>query len=529
MSKDKIVDTNLINFYNSIPNKVTNMITRFPPEPNGYLHIGHAKAIYVNFELAKMTNGFCYLRFDDTNPKKEKIEYIDSIIDDVKWLGYNPDKITFTSNYFDQLIKYAYDLISKDLAYICELDSNTIKAQRNTKTDSPYRNRSIDESKKLFSQMIEGVIPENTMTLRLKADMQSNNPNMRDPVIYRVIISDPHPKTGTKYKVYPTYDYSHCIVDSIEGITHSLCSIEFQTKNEVYVWILDKLELRKPIQIEYSKLNITDTVLSKRKLIKLVEDKTVESWSSCELPTLKGLCNKGYTQNSIKSFISKLGVSVGRASMTNTNLDILEECVRQDLNEKAPRVLAIVKPLLVNIINLKENKIIIVKDFPFQKDSCTHEITISPNIFIEQDDFREIDSSDYFRLAPPEKIVRLKYFGLVKYVSHTKDDNQNINFVNVILLPDDYKPKNRVKGTINWIDCNNCVPIVINKYDKLVDKEGNINNNCKSVVNVLADTSLMNRKMGTSVQFEKLGYMHINDYSNNVMTVNMIASIMNGL
>lgn len=407
----------LVNFYNKIKKQYMGpLVTRFPPEPSGYLHLGHVKAIYVNFELAKMSNGICYLRFDDTNPATEKQEYIDNIIEDVKFLGYEPDAITFTSDYFDQLLNFAITLIKNDLAYVCNLTKEEIREQRDKCIESINRNNDRDTNLELFNKMVAGTIPEGTMTLRLKCDMQSKNANMRDPVIYRIITNVDHPRSGSKYKVYPTYDYSHCIVDYLENITHSLCSIEFKDKNELYVWILVKLFGNKytdtylPKQIEYAKVNIEGTILSKRKISALINTGLIDNWTNCALPTIKGLKNKGYTKDIILEFTSSLGLNIGKVSMTNTNFNILEEYARKALLKISTKITAIKNPLPVTIINTGET------------------------VWVDGSDFKEIDTPDFYRLTPNvNKYVRIKNIGIVTYNHHTGtiiDNNINI-FVNL--------------------------------------------------------------------------------------------------
>ena len=509
------------------------VVTRFPPEPNGYLHIGHAKAMYINFTFAKSNNGICYMRFDDTNPNKEKDEYTNSILEDLKWLGHNPYKVTYTSDYFEKLYELAVELIKKDKAYVCELDGDIIKKDRMNKTESPFRNRPIDESLKLFNEMREGKHKEGSMTLRLKCDMNSPNPNMRDLIAYRILFKEHH-RTGNNWVIYPTYDYSHPIVDSLESISHSLCSIEFQTRNELYRWLLDTLDMHRSTQIEYSRLNISHTVLSKRKLIELVNGSIVSGWDDPRMPTIKGFRRKGYTPNSINEFCERVGLNLAGSSVNIVNYGLLEECLRQELDKTAPRVMAIVNPLKVNIINFKEQFTAYASDFPYMgENSPTHPINVGQIIYIDRDDFREEDSSKYFRLAP-NKIVRLKYIGLIKCVGYTKGADNNVIELFVELLDSHYKPEKRVKGTLNWVsEIDHCM-IEIRQYEHLFPKEINnekellnqLNLNSEKRMNIMTDTSIKNAKIYDKFQFERIGYFSVDpDSSNDHKVMNMTVSL----
>lgn len=511
------------------------IVTRFPPESNGFLYLGHAKAMNINFGFAKAKNGICYLRFDDTNPAKERQEYIDSILEDMLFLGHVPYRVTYTSDYFDILYENALKLIKTGKAYVDELDQETMQKQRYNKIESPYRNRSIDESLKLFDEMKNGLHKENSIVLRLKIDMNDDNPNMRDPVAYRILFKN-HPRTGNKWCIYPSYDYSHPIVDSLENITHSLCSIEFQIRNKLYKWIPDALNIYKAPQIEYSRLNISHTVLSKRKLIQLVENNIVDGWDDPRLPTIKGLKRKGYTANSINEFCNRIGISVGISSQTLVNYELLEECLRHDLEDKTPRVMAIINPLKVIITNLSDDHKIMINalDFPNLKEkSTTHLINVRNVVYIEKDDFRMQDSPNYFRLAP-NKIVRLKYFGLIKCNDVIKDNNNNITELHVELLPVDYNPCKRIKGTINWISDIDHSLVEIRKYDHLFPKQLNdskewlsqLNMNSKEIITVMTDNFVLNTKPYTKFQFERIGYFLVDpDTSDKKIVMNMITAL----
>ncbi len=489
--------------------------TRFPPEPNGHLHLGHAKAMFINFGYADLKKGTCYLRFDDTNPNTEKQEYIDSIQEDVNWLGYTPTKITYTSDYFEQLYNLAIQMIKLDRAYVCELDQKTVKENRRDKIESPYRNRPISESLKLLEDMKKGRFEEGSMTLRMKMDMNSNNPNMRDFVAYRIIYTT-HPRSGTKYCIYPSYDYSHCIVDSLEKITHSLCSIEFQSRNEPYSWILDTLDIFRSKQIEYSRLNMTHTLLSKRKLLQLVSEKLVSGWDDPRMPTLKGLKRKGYTPEAIRSFCQKIGISVG-GSGNLVRYEILENCLREDLERKVPRAFAVIDPLLITITNWnKPDEELKAYDFPFLGDnSSTHVISFEKHVYINRSDFRLQDDPKYYGLAPG-KVVRLKYAHFIKCLDVQFDKEKKIIGLLCEYSPTYDKKVSKVKGIINWVGSSN-IKITVNEYDHLfpevfeqeTDWLSQLNNNSLKTYSALADLSIKNVKAYDKVQFERLGYFSV--------------------
>lgn len=505
------------------------IITRFPPEPNGYLHLGHAKAIFINFTFAKSKNGICYLRLDDTNPLKETQEYVDSIIEDVKWLGHKPYKITNTSDYNDQLYDYAIQLIKMNKAYVCESNKETIKKQRMDDIESIYRNRPIEESLKLFEEMTQGKHKEGSMVLRLKSDTKSGNPNMKDLVAYRIF-----PINTSKYNGFFTYDFSHPIVDSLENITHSLCSMEFQTRNELYRWVTETLGIYAPPQIEYSRLNITHTVLSKRKLIELVNDNIIEGWDDPRMPTIKGLRRRGYTAEAINDFCERIGLSLATSSST-IKYELLEECLRQDLEKKAPRVMAIINPLKIIITNISNNDNIevLALDFPnLGNSSAKHKINVGNIVYIDKDDFRLIDVPNYFRLAP-NKIVRLKYLGLIKCYDVKINSLNEVAELYCELLPSDFKPEKRVQGTINWISEIDHCEIEIRKYDHLfpekldMNKEWKqqLNSNSKIIINIMTDTSIKNNKID-KFQFERIGYFSVDpDTTNDKIVMNMITPL----
>ena len=386
------------------------IVTRFPPEPNGYLHIGHAKSICLNFNMARQFNGKCNLRFDDSNPAKEKQIYIDAIQSAVSWLGFKYEDPLFASNYFDQLYDFAVALIQKGKAYVCSLAADEIREYRGTLTepgkDSPFRDRSVDENMDLFTRMKNGEFDEGKHTLRAKIDMASPNINLRDPIIYRVKKAS-HPKTGDKWCIYPMYDFTHCLSDALEGITHSLCSLEFEDHRPLYDWILDELETPcHPQQIEFARMNINYTVLSKRKLQRLVEDNHVTGWDDPRLPTLEGMRRRGYTPESIRTFCNIIGVSKKESRI---DMGLLESCLRDDLNEKAPRVMAVLNPLKVTIENYPSDRTeeLVAKNHPQKEEMGTRSITFSKEIWVEQDDFMEDPPKKFFRLGPGRE-VRLR-------------------------------------------------------------------------------------------------------------------------
>lgn len=453
-------------------------VTRFPPEPNGHLHLGHAKAMYINFNYDK--NGIVNLRFDDTNPLKEKDIYVNSILEDVEWLGYKPDKITYTSDYFDKLYEYAIQLIKMDKAYVCELTSDRMKFERKNNIDSPFRIRPINESLKIFQEMKNGV--HDHMTLRLKGDMSSNNPTLRDMVAYRIIRCE-HARVKN-WVIYPTYDFSHPIVDSLEGITHSFCSIEFKSRNELYRWISSTLNINAPPQIEYSRLNVSNVILSKRKILELIDNNSASGWDDPLLATLKGLKRKGFTPEAINDFCHRIGTSIGTTG-TIVHYELLEECLRKDLNTKVPRILAILNPLKIIILNFSD-MVIKAMDFPDLPNTTTREIKVGSEIYIDKEDFRVVDSKNYYRLAP-NKIVKLKYLGYVKCVEVKKD-------IYVEFLPD-FKPDKKIKGILNWVSEIDHVKIKIRKF--------NINNT--EIVEGLCDSSIL---LHNTFQFERIGYFH---------------------
>src|SRR3990167_11280913 len=397
--------------------------TRFPPEPNGYLHIGHAKSICLNFGLAAEFGGLCNLRFDDTNPSKEDIEYVESIKEDVRWLGFDwGDREFYASDYFEQLYQFALRLIKAGKAFVCDLDADQMREYRGTLTEpgknSPYRDRSVDENLGLFQRMRAGEFADGSRTLRAKIDMASPNINMRDPVMYRVLRSTHH-RTGDQWCIYPTYDFAHGQSDSIEGITHSICTLEFEDHRPLYDWFLDQLNIHHPRQIEFARLNLTHTVLSKRKLLQLVQGGHVAGWDDPRMPTLAGIRRRGYTPEAIRNFCERIGVAK-RDSIVD--MALLEYCIREDLNKRAPRVMAVLRPLRVVIVNYPEDKIeeLDAVNNPEDLAMGTRKIPFSRVLYIERDDFREDPPKQFFRLAPGRE-VRLRYAYYITCVNAVKD------------------------------------------------------------------------------------------------------------
>lgn len=449
--------------------------TRFPPEPNGYLHIGHAKSICLNFGMALRNNGLCNLRFDDTNPIKEDIEYVDSIQEDVKWLGFDWDeRLFFASDYFDRLYEFAVQLIKYDKAYVCDLSADEIREYRGTLTqpgkNSPYRDRTIDENLNLFEKMKAGEFADGSKVLRAKIDMASPNLNMRDPVLYRILRSTHH-RTGDEWCIYPMYDYAHPLSDYLEGITHSICTLEFESHRPLYDWSLKELKLEnRPKQVEFARLNINYTVMSKRKLLELVKNDYVNGWDDPRMPTISGLRRRGYTPEAIRDFCSRIGI----AKADNiVDIALLEHCIREDLNKKATRVMAVLRPLKVIIDNYPEDKVeeLEADNNPEDPDAGTRKTPFSRVIYIEQEDFMENPSKKYFRLSPGKE-VRLKHAYFIKCESVVKDEQTG----EIIELHCTYDPASRggespdgrkVKGTLHWVSAPHAIDAEVRIYDNL--------------------------------------------------------------
>jgi len=502
------------------------IVTRFPPEPNGYLHIGHAKSICLNFGIAKEYNGTCSLRFDDTNPAKEETEYVESIQKDVKWLGfYWEDRLYFTSDYFDKLYGFALKLINDGKAYVDSLSIDEIREFRGTLKEpgreSPHRNRTVEENLTLFEQMNNGEFDEGAHVLRAKIDMAAANINMRDPVIYR-IVKAPHHRTGSKFNIYPTYDFAHGQSDSIEGVTHSLCTLEFEDHRPLYDWFIKELGIHVSRQIEFARLNLSYTVLSKRKLIELVKNNYVSGWDDPRMPTISGLRRRGFTPESIVKFCNQIGISKHNSII---DISLLEFCIREDLNKKALRVMAVINPVKVIIDNYPDDLEEELEGInnPEDESMGTRTVPFSKELYIERDDFREESSKKYFRLSPGTE-VRLRYGYYITCTDYKKDESTG----EITEIHCTYDPQTRggsspegrkVKGTIHWVSAKHCIEAEVRLYDRLftvpepdLAKDGKdykdfLNNDSVQIVNTCKiEPSLRQAQPFTNYQFERLGY-----------------------
>lgn len=502
------------------------IITRFPPEPNGYLHIGHAKSICLNFGIAAEQKGECHLRFDDTNPEKEEVEYIDSIIEDVKWLGFEwGAKEYYASDYFDRLYEYAIELIKNGKAYVDSQSAEEMRLNRGTLTEpgkaSPYRERSVQENIDLFERMKNGEFEEGAHVLRAKIDLASPNINLRDPVIYR-IRKVAHHRTGDKWCIYPMYDYTHCISDAIEEITHSVCTLEFEDHRPLYDWVLDELKTPcHPQQIEFARLNLSYTVMSKRKLLSLVKNGLVDGWDDPRMPTISGLRRRGVTPEALRDFCDRIGVAK-RDSMVD--MALLEHCIREDLNERAPRAMAVLKPLKIVIENYPEGQIeeFEALNHPLYPERGTHKVSFSREIFVERDDFMETPVKGFHRLAPGKE-VRLRYAYIVQCTGFSKDpETGEVTEIRCVYDPEtrggNTPDGRKIKGTIHWVSASKCALAEIRIYDRLftvenpeADKEKEFLDfmNPESLT-VLKDCpvelSILQADPGSRFQFERQGY-----------------------
>jgi glutaminyl-tRNA synthetase len=500
--------------------------TRFPPEPNGYLHIGHAKAFIIDFGIALDYGGQCNLRFDDTNPVKEETEYVDAIMDDIRWIGYDwEDRLFYASDYFEQLYQFAVTLIEKGKAYVDDLSADQIREYRGTLTepgkDSPYRERTVAENLELFQRMRDGEFPDGARVLRAKIDMASGNMNMRDPVMYR-ILKAAHHRTGDRWCVYPMYDFAHGQSDSIEGITHSLCSLEYEDHRPLYDWFLEQLEIYHPRQIEFARLALSYTVLSKRMLIQLVRGNYVRGWDDPRMPTLSGMRRRGYTPEAIRNFIERVGVA---KNYSIVDVSLLEYCVREDLNKNAPRVMGVLRPLKVIIDNYPDNQEeeLEAMSNPEDPGAGTRKVWFSHELYIEQEDFRENPPPKYFRLAPGKE-VRLRSGYFIRCNEVVKDATTG----EVIELHCTYDPETRggyapdgrkVQGTLHWVSARHSLDAEIRLYDRLFIKPDptqtapdgsfidNINPDSLQVLNgCKVEANLREAKPGYRCQFERMGY-----------------------
>jgi glutaminyl-tRNA synthetase len=522
------------------------VVTRFPPEPNGYLHIGHAKSICLNFGIAaENKNGLCNLRFDDTNPTKEEQQYIDSIIEDVKWLGWDwGERLYYASDYFEQMYEYAVQLVKAGKAYVCDLTAEQIKDYRGTLTkpgkNSPYRNRSIEENLELFERMRCGEFPDGSRTLRAKIDMTHPNLNMRDPVMYRVLHAT-HPRTADKWCIYPTYDWAHGLEDSIEKITHSICTLEFENHRPLYDWYLEALGVYHPRQYEFARLNLTYTVMSKRKLLQLVEAGLVNGWDDPRMPTISGLRRRGYSSTAVRNFCKRIGVN-----KFNSTIDIalLEHCLREDLNKTSLRVMAVLRPLKVVIDNYPADKVeeLEAVNNPEDPDAGTRKVPFSRKLYIEQDDFMEKPPKKFYRLAPGREI-RLRYAYFITCKEVVKNANGEI-----VELHCTYDPATRggnapdgrkVKSTLHWVSAERSLEAEVRLYDHLFTKENpddveegadfksNLNPNSLEVLkSCRVEPSLKGAKPLSRYQFERLGYFCVDpDSSEETLVFNRTVSL----
>jgi len=513
--------------------RVKEVVTRFPPEPNGYLHIGHAKAITIDFGLAKEFGGRCHLRFDDTNPSKEEQEYVDSIMEDIRWLGWEwKNYIYFASDYFEKLYEWAIYLIKQGKAFVCDLSSEELRSYRGTLTEpgkeSPYRNRSVEENLNLFERMENGEFPDGSKTLRAKIDMSHPNINMRDPVMYRILRATHH-RTGDKWCIYPTYDYAHGQSDAIEGITHSICTLEFEDHRPLYEWFVDNLPVeKKPHQYEFARLNLTYTVLSKRKLLSLVQKGIVSGWDDPRMPTIAGLRRRGYTPEAIRNFCEAIGVAKANSTV---DLAFLEECLRDDLNKKAQRRMAVLKPLKVTIENYPEGESeeLEVSNNPEDPLSGKRKVKFSRNIYIEKDDFMVEPPPKFFRLAPQREVRLRNAYYLTCTGFKTDEKGEVIEVIGKIdpgtrggWSPDGRSPK----VTLHWVNCEDCFEAEVRLYDRLFLKENpddveegkdflsNLNpDSLKVLKGCKLEPSLKNAKIGEIYQFERVGYFTLDSDS----------------
>jgi glutaminyl-tRNA synthetase len=523
------------------------VVTRFPPEPNGYLHIGHAKSICLNFGIAaENEGGICNLRFDDTNPGKEDIEYVESIIQDVRWLGFDwNDRLFYASDYFEQLYQYALQLIKAGKAYVCSLSADEIRESRGTLTtpgkESPYRNRSVTENQDLFERMQAGEFEDGSHVLRAKIDMASPNVLMRDPALYRIRRISHH-RTGHKWCIYPMYDFAHCLSDSIEGITHSLCTLEFEINRQLYDWILDELNVDcHPQQIEFARLNLSYTVLSKRKLVELVTGGYVSGWDDPRMPTISGLRRRGYTPESIRNFCERIGVA-RRDSVVD--MALLEYCIREDLNKRAQRVMGVLNPLKIVIDNYPEDKVeeLDALNNPEDPGLGTRKIPFSRVIYIEQDDFLEEPPKKFFRLAPGRE-VRLRYAYYIRCVRVVKDEKTG----RVVALHCTYDPDTRggsspdgrkVKATLHWVSAAHAIKVQTRLYDHLFIKENPdeekdvdfktyLNPSSLEICPFFVEPSLDGAAPGSRYQFERLGYFCVDsvDSSSQALVFNRTVAL----
>ena len=503
--------------------------TRLPPEPNGYLHIGHVKAFMIDYLVAKENGGELVLRFDDTNPTKEETEFVEAIEEDARWLGIEWVKVTYASDYFDELYAWAVQLVKKGLAYVDDQTPEEVSKSRGTLTEpginSPYRDRSVEENLDLLERMKNGEFPDGSRILRAKIDMAHPNINMRDPAMYRIIHNPPHHRTGDKWKIYPMYDWSHGQNDSMEGITHSLCSLEYENHRPLYEWFLDQLGVFKPRQIEFARLNMNYTVMSKRKLRRLVEENHVNGWDDPRMPTLRGMRRRGYTANAILEFIRRVGVA---KNYSISDVALLEECVRDDLNKHALRRMAAIRPLKVIIDNYPDDLVeeMDAVNNPEDASAGTRKVPFSKVIYIEQDDFREVPPAKYYRLFPGNE-VRLRYAYFIKCTHVIKNEAGEVIEVHATYDPTtkggDAQDGRKVKSTIHWVSAKHAKEVEVRMYDRLFNKEnpeegeegflGCLNPTSLETLTGYVEPALASAEVGSRFQFERLGYFCVDKES----------------
>lgn len=522
--------------------KVKEVYTRFPPEPNGYLHIGHAKSLCINFGIASKYNGKCNLRFDDTNPAKEDEEYVESIKRDIEWLGFKWDKLLFASDYFDVMYDCAIKLIKKGKAYVCDLSAEEIKNTRGTLTqpgtESPYRNRSVEENLRLFEGMKNGEFADGSKVLRAKIDMASPNLNMRDPVIYRVLRATHH-NTGDKWCIYPMYDFAHPIEDAHEGITHSICTLEFEDHRPLYDWVVRECEFPDPLpqQIEFARLNITNTIMSKRYLKRLVDEGKVMGWDDPRMPTLSGMRRRGIPAAALRDFCERIGVSKANSEVESTYLD---SCVRDNLNMTADRVMAVLEPLKVVLTNVEDKEVLEVENNPNAETVTHRQVTFGKNIYIDRSDFALVPPPKYFRLKP-DGYVRLKGAYIIHCDEVVYNDSGDVDYLKCSIVPDSKSGSDtsgmKVKGVIQWVDADNCVDLEVRQLESLLtdvvdgvtDFTERFNNNSMVIVKGKGEKCLADSMEGKTYQFMRIGYyVYDKDSTDDVKVFNRVVGLKDG-
>ena len=522
--------------------KVKEVYTRFPPEPNGYLHVGHAKSLCINFGIASKYNGKCNLRFDDTNPAKEDEEYVESIKRDIEWLGFKWDKLLFASDYFDVMYDCAIKLIKKGKAYVCDLSAEEIKNTRGTLTqpgtESPYRNRSVEENLRLFEGMKNGEFADGSKVLRAKIDMASPNLNMRDPVIYRVLHATHH-NTGDKWCIYPMYDFAHPIEDAHEGITHSICTLEFEDHRPLYDWVVRECEFPDPLpqQIEFARLNITNTIMSKRYLKRLVDEGKVMGWDDPRMPTLSGMRRRGIPAAALRDFCERIGISKANSEVESAYLD---SCVRDNLNMTADRVMAVLEPLKVVLTNVEDKEVLEVENNPNAETITHRQVTFGKNIYIDRSDFALVPPPKYFRLKP-DGYVRLKGAYIIHCDEVVYNDSGDVDYLKCSIVPDSKSGSDtsgmKVKGVIQWVDADNCVDLEVRQLESLLtdvvdgvtDFTERFNNNSMVIVKGKGEKCLADSTEGKTYQFMRIGYyVYDKDSTDDVKVFNRVVGLKDG-